>query len=140
MAKDSDAKQHADACLAAVQRLREHRAALLEEVREIDQTLERLQQEIVEILGATLSVCAPKPSALRLASPKLAKKDGELTVNAAVLQVIQEAKEEISKSAIRLGAMELVGAFSESALNGALMYWVDQDEIKNTSRGFYAPT
>ena len=34
--------------------------------------------------------------------------------------------------------MRLAGPFSESALNSALMHWVDEKEIKNTARGYYA--
>ena len=53
--------------------------------------------------------------------------------------MILDAGKEISKSDIRIRAMKLAGAFSESALNAALMYWVDEKHIENTTRGFYAP-
>ncbi len=137
MGKDIDIKQEIESSLAAVQRLRNRREGLLEEIHEIDESLEKLQGQIVEILSATPTAAAYPASPAKLAEKKQAKKDGELTVNAAVLQVILDARKDISKSDIRIGAMKLAGPFSESALNSALMYWVDQKEIKNTSRGFY---
>jgi hypothetical protein len=66
------------------------------------------------------------------------KKDGELTVDEAVLHVILEARKDLNKSDIRIRAMRLIGPFSESALNAALSRWVDEEEIRNTSRGCYA--
>lgn len=137
MRKEIDIKQEIELSLAAVQRLRDRRDALLDEVREIDQSLENIQRQIVEILSATPTAPAYPPFQVKLPDRKTAKKDGELTVNEAVLRIILDARREISKSDIRIGAMKLTGAFSESALNAALMYWVDQKEIKNTSRGFY---
>jgi hypothetical protein len=83
---------------------------------------------------------APQLLQLRANDRKpVARKEPELTVNSAVLQVIQDAGEDVSKSDIRIRAMRLAGAFSESALNAALMYWVEQGEVENTSRGYYAP-
>ena len=120
MGKESDSKQDISASLAALQRLRGRRADLLEEINEIDHSLETIQREIAEIFK------------------KSPKRDGEMTVNAAVLEVVSEAGAEISKSDIRIGAMRLAGPFSESALNSALMHLVDEKEIKNTARGYYS--
>jgi hypothetical protein len=140
MAKDIDIKQEIESSQAAVQRLRERRAALLEEIQEIDRSLEGIQREIIEILGAVpAAVAAPALMAAKALERKPVRRDPELTVNAAVLEVILGAGDEISKSDIRIRSMRLAGAFSESALNSALMYWVDQRKIKNTSRGFYSP-
>jgi hypothetical protein len=138
MSKEIDIKQEIESSLAAVQRLRDRRAALLEEIQEIDRSLEGMQRQIVEILGAAPVAAAPQTFAPRVADKKIPKRDPELTVNAAVLEVILAAGDEISKSDIRIQSMKLAGAFSESALNGALMYWVDQGKIENTSRGYYA--
>ena len=138
MGKEMDSKQDINASLAALQRLRARRADLLEEITEIDKSLETIQREISEIFGGS-----PTPNSIpslppRLGDKKSIRRDGEMTVNAAVLEVIAEAGTEISKSDIRIGAMRLAGPFSESALNSALMHWVDEKEIKNTARGYYA--
>lgn len=139
MPREIDIKQEIESSLAAVQRLRDRRTALLEEIQEIDRSLEGMQKQIIEILGAPVSA-APQLLQLRTTDRKaVTRKDPELTVNSAVLEVIQDAGEDISKSDIRIRAMKLAGAFSESALNAALMYWVEQGEIENTSRGYYAP-
>jgi hypothetical protein len=130
-------KQEIESSLAAVQRLRDRRAALLEEIQEIDRSLEGMQRQIVEILGAA-PVAAPQTFAPRASDKKIPKREPELTVNAAVLEVILAAGDEISKSDIRIQSMKPAGAFSESALNAALMYSVDQGKIENTSRGYYA--
>ena len=139
MPREIDIKQEIESSLAAVQRLRDRRMALMEEIQEIDRSLEGMQKQIVEILGAPVAA-APQLLQLRANDRKpVTRKEPELTVNSAVLQVIQDAGEDISKSDIRIRAMRLAGAFSESALNAALMYWVEQREIENTSRGYYAP-
>lgn len=138
MSKEIDIKQEIESSLAAVQRLRDRRAALLEEIQEIDRSLEGMQRQIVEILGAAPVAAAPQTFAPRASDKKIPKREPELTVNAAVLEVILSAGDEISKSDIRIQSMKLAGAFSESALNTALMYWVDQGKIENTSRGYYA--
>jgi hypothetical protein len=138
MGKESDSKQDISASLAALQRLRGRRADLLEEINEIDHSLETIQREIAEIFNKTPT---PNSSAIlpfRLGDKKTPKRDGEMTVNAAVLEVVSEAGAEISKSDIRIGAMRLAGPFSESALNSALMHLVDEKEIKNTARGYYS--
>jgi len=137
MGKEIDIKQDIDASLAAVQRLRDRRDALLDEIQEIDTSLEGIQRQIADILGKG-AMPAPFPvSPGKFFEKKTARKDAEMTVNAAVLHVIRDAHREISKSEIRIGAMRLADAFSESALNAALTHWVDHREIKNTSRGFY---
>ncbi len=138
MGKDIDIKQEIESSLAAVQRLRDRRAALLEEIQEIDRSLEGMQKQIVEILGATPIAAAPPALSTRVAEKKPVRREPELTVNAAVLEVVRSAGDEISKSDIRIQSMKLAGAFSESALNTALMYWVEQGKIENTSRGYYA--
>jgi hypothetical protein len=138
MGKDIDIKQEIESSLAAVQRLRDRRAALLEEIQEIDRSLEGMQKQIVEILGGAPIAATPQTFAARVQEKKVARREPELTVNAAVLEVILGAGDEISKSEIRIQSMKLAGAFSESALNTALMYWVDQGKIENTSRGYYA--
>ena len=138
MSKEIDIKQEIESSLAAVQRLRDRRAALLEEIQEIDRSLEGMQRQIVEILGAAPVAAAPQTFAPRASDKKIPTREPELTVNAAVLEVILAAGDEVSKSDIRIQSMKLAGAFSESALNSALMYWVDQGKIENTSRGYYA--
>ena len=138
MGKEIDIKQEIESSLAAVQRLRDRRATLLEEIQEIDRSLEGMQKQIVEILGAAPIAAAPQTFSARFSEKKTAKREPELTVNAAVLEVVLGAGDEISKSDIRIQSMKLAGAFSESALNTALMYWVDQGKIENTSRGYYA--
>jgi hypothetical protein len=138
MGKEMDSKQDINASLAALQRLRARRADLLEEITEIDKSLETIQREISEIFGETPLPVSNSTLGARLADKKAVKRDGELTVNAAVLEIVTEAGTEISKSDIRIGAMRLAGPFSESALNSALMHWVDEKEIKNTARGYYA--
>lgn len=139
MARDIDIKQEIESSLAAVQRLRDRRATLVEEIQEIDRSLEGMQRQIVEILGNSPAPTPPQLLPARAVERKPLKRDPELTVNAAVLEVILRAQDEISKSDIRIQTMQLVGAFSESALNSALMYWVDQGRIENTSRGYYSP-
>ena len=138
MGKEIDIKQEIESSLAAVQRLRDRRAALLEEIQEIDRSLEGMQRQIVEILGAAPVAAGPQTFAPRAVDKKIPKREPELTVNSAVLEVVLAAGDEISKSDIRIQSMKLAGAFSESALNSALMYWVDQGKIENTSRGYYA--
>ncbi|HWW02047.1 MAG TPA: hypothetical protein VNZ64_20270 [Candidatus Acidoferrum sp.] len=138
MGKDIDIKQEIESSLAAVQRLRDRRATLLEEIQEIDRSLEGMQKQIVEILGAAPIASAPQTFSARMVEKKTLKREPELTVNAAVLEVILGAGDEISKSEIRIQSMKLAGAFSESALNAALMHWVDEGNIENTSRGYYA--
>jgi chromosome segregation ATPase len=138
MGKEMDSKQDINASLAALQRLRARRADLLEEITEIDKSLETIQREISEIFGESPAPNSSPSLPLRSGDKKSIRRDGEMTVNAAVLEVIAEAGTEISKSDIRIGAMRLAGPFSESALNSALMHWVDEKEIKNTARGYYA--
>jgi hypothetical protein len=138
MGKDSEIRQDVESSLAAVQRLRDHRDALLEEIREIDQSLERIHSQISEILGSAPAALAVDSAPARTPMRKAPKKDGELTVDEAVLQVILEARKDLNKSDIRIRAMRLIGPFSESALNAALSHWVDEEEIRNTSRGYYA--
>ena len=141
MGREIDARQEIEASLAAVQRLRERRTALVEELEEIDQSLENIHRQIGDILSNGRPASGSFPaSQSRSFERKAPKKDPELTVNAAVLQVIRDAYKEISKSEIRIGAMRLTSAFSESALNAALTYWVDEKKIKNTSRGYYEAT
>ena len=53
MGKELDSKQDINASLAALQRLRARRADLLEEITEIDKSLETIQREISEIFGQT---------------------------------------------------------------------------------------
>src|SRR5690349_3078784 len=109
MGKDIDIKQEIESSLAAVQRLRDRRAALLEEIQEIDRSLEGMQKQIVEILGAAPVAAAPQTFALRATDKKTARREPELTVNAAVLEVILSAGDEISKSDIRIQSMKLAG-------------------------------
>ena len=137
MARDNDIKEDVEASLAALQRLRTRRAALLEEIQQIDESLEAIQGEIVSIRGAVPSASGPPPIPFRAPIRRPAARDGELTVNEAVLQTVQEARKEISKSDVRIRAMRLAGPFSESALNAALAHWLDEKEIKSAARGYY---
>ncbi len=84
---------------------------------------------------------APAPPDLaqaKAAVRKTQRKDADMTVGEAVLQVVQDSRREISKSEIRIRAMRLMGPFSESALNSALSHWVEEKQIINTARGYYA--
>ncbi len=139
MGKESDLKEDIELSLSAVQRLRERREALLDEIKRIDESLEDLQRQIGDILSQVPLVPPPPAEVVqsRLAARKQPRKESELTVSGAVLQVIQEARREINKSEIRIRAMRLAGPFSESALNSALSHWVDEKEITNTARGCY---
>ena len=137
MAKDTDIKEDVDASLAALQRLRARRASLLEEVRQIDESLEAIQGEIAAIRGPMPSASTPPPIPFRPPVRRPAGRDSELTVNDAVLQTIQEARKEVSKSDVRIRAMKLAGPFSESALNAALAHWLDEKEIRSATRGYY---
>jgi len=137
MPRESDIKDDIESFQSAVQRLRDRRASLLEEIQEIDSSLENIQRQIAEVLGAAPAPPPPAPASVRVPDRRPAKKDTEVTVNTAVLQVIRDAGEEISKSHIRIRAMRLAGPFSESALNASLNYWADRKEIRHTSRGFY---
>ena len=108
MGREIDARQAIEASLAAVQRLRERRTALVEELEEIDQSLENIHRQIGDILSNGRPASGSFPaSQSRSFERKAPKKDPELTVNAAVLQVIRDAYKEISKSEIRIGAMRL---------------------------------
>ena len=102
MGREIDARQEIEASLAAVQRLRERRTALVEELEEIDQSLENIHRQIGDILSNGRPASGSFPaSQSRSFERKAPKKDPELTVNAAVLQVIRDAYKEISKSEIR---------------------------------------
>jgi hypothetical protein len=137
MARDTDIKQDIETFQAAIQRLRDRRASLLDEIQEIDRSLENMQREIAAVLSVGPSAPAPPPVSVRLPERRAVRKDAEITVHAAVLQVIRDAGEEISKSHIRIRAMKLAGPFSESTFNSVLNYWADRKEIRNTSRGCY---
>jgi hypothetical protein len=140
MPKDIDIKQEIESSLAAVQRLRDRRTALVEEIQQIDRSLAGIQDEIAEILnGKRVPSSAAQAFVVKPLDKKVARKEAELTVNEAVLQVILDAGQDISKSDIRIRAMKLAGPFSESALNAALAYWVEEKHIENTTRGFYSP-
>ena len=137
MPKDTDTKEDVEASLAALQRLRSRRSALLEEIQHIDESLEAIQGEITSIRGVQPTLSTPPPIPARAPVRRASGRDEELTVNEAVLQTIQEARKEISKSDVRIRAMRLAGPFSESALNAALAHWLDEKEIKSAARGYY---